>query len=43
MGKASYATLARYVPRNSIDEEVAEVLDALLELAARATPATGER
>lgn len=38
MRKTDYHVLARFVPRERIDHEVVEVLDAILEVATQATP-----
>lgn len=40
MQKTNYHTLARYVPNDQIDPEIATVLDAILGVAKRATPVT---
>jgi hypothetical protein len=37
--KTDYHVLARYVPRDQIDPEVAQVLDAIVDVASRAQPA----
>jgi hypothetical protein len=39
MRKTDYHVLARYVPREQIDSEVAQVLDQIVEVASRAKPA----
>ena len=42
MHKTNYHTLARYVPEGQIEPEISTVLDAILDVAKRATPVTDE-
>jgi hypothetical protein len=42
MQKSDFHVLARFVPKDSIDREVVEVLDTIVEVASRATPRSGE-